>query len=167
MNSFRGVFLVGFLACLSMLLIAGYFQFIEHLEPCPLCILQRVMVFVAGVFFLIGAIHNPVTTGRRVYGFLVLLAAGIGAAISARHVWIQNLPEDQVPSCGPGLNFILENFPLSQAVDMVLKGSGECADVLWTFLNLSIPAWTFIAFIVMCLVGLKQLFGHHKHPDFI
>lgn len=167
MNTFRGVFVVGFLACLSMLLIAGYFQFIEHLDPCPLCILQRVMVLAVGVIFLLGALHNPVNTGRRVYGVLVVLLAGIGAAIAGRHVWLQQLPADQVPTCGPGLNFIVENFPLNQAIDMVLRGSGECADVMWTFLGLSIPGWTLVAFVVMILMGLSQLFGKHKKPDFI
>lgn len=167
MNSFRGVFLTGFLACLSMLLVAGYFQFIEHLDPCPLCIVQRLLVLVVGIVFLLGAMHNPISGGRRVYGFLVVLAAGLGAAIAGRHVWLQSVPEEQVPSCGPGLNFILDNFPISQAIDMVLRGSGECADVLWTFLGLSIPAWTLVAFVVMILVGLKQLFGRHKQPDFI
>ncbi|KGM06464.1 Periplasmic thiol:disulfide oxidoreductase DsbB, required for DsbA reoxidation [Methylophaga thiooxydans] len=167
MNSFRGVFLTGFLVCLSMLLVAGYFQFIEHLDPCPLCIVQRLLVLVVGIVFLLGAMHNPISGGRRVYGFLVVLAAGLGAAIAGRHVWLQSVPEEQVPSCGPGLNFILDNFPISQAIDMVLRGSGECADVLWTFLGLSIPAWTLVAFVVMILVGLKQLFGRHKQPDFI
>jgi len=167
LNSFRGVFLTGFLVCLSMLLVAGYFQFIEHLDPCPLCIVQRLLVLVVGIVFLLGAMHNPISGGRRVYGFLVVLAAGFGAAIAGRHVWLQRVPEEQVPSCGPGLNFILDNFPISQAIDMVLRGSGECADVLWTFLGLSIPAWTLVAFVVMILVGLKQLFGRHKQPDFI
>jgi disulfide bond formation protein DsbB len=77
------------------------------------------------------------------------------------------LPADQVPTCGPGLNFILENFPLSQAIDMVLRGSGECADVMWTFLGLSIPAWTLVAFVLMILAGLSQLLGKHRQPDFI
>jgi disulfide bond formation protein DsbB len=98
---------------------------------------------------------------------LVVLSAGIGAVIAGRHVWLQQLPADQVPTCGPGLNFILENFPLSQAIDMVLRGSGECADVMWTFLGLSIPAWTLVAFVLMILAGLSQLLGKHRQPDFI
>lgn len=166
MATFRGVFVLGFLACLSMLLIAGYFQFVEHLEPCPLCILQRVMTLAVGVVFLLGALHNPRYVGRRVYGLLVLLTAGIGAAISARHVWVQNLPADQVPSCGPGLNFILENFPLNQAIDMVLRGSGECADVLWTFMGLSIPGWTLVAFVLMALVGLWKMLARTQSRMF-
>jgi disulfide bond formation protein DsbB len=149
-----------------MLGIAGYFQFVEGLEPCPLCILQRVAVLAAGVIFLLGALHHPINAGRRVYGFLIVVATGVGAAISGRHVWLQNLPADQVPTCGPGLNFIIDNFPLAQAFEMVMRGSGECAEVLWTFLGLSIPAWTLVAFIVMLLAGLKALFGSHQNPQY-
>jgi disulfide bond formation protein DsbB len=149
-----------------MLLVAGYFQFIEHLDPCPLCILQRLVVLAVGVVFLIGFIHGPQYGGRRFYGFLVSLFALIGGAISARHVWIQNLPVDQVPSCGPGLNFILDNFPLAEAVDMVLRGSGECAEVMWSLFGLTIPAWTLVAFVIMLLMGLSQLFCKKKHPNF-
>jgi len=139
-----------------MLLVAGYFQFIEHLEPCPLCILQRVAILVVGVIFLIAALHNPKTAGTRIYGALVAFVAIVGGSISAWHVRLQNLPEDQVPSCGPGLNFMLDNFPLTEAISMVLRGSGECAEVLWRFLGLSIPAWTLIAFSVLFVIGLSQ-----------
>lgn len=158
MFSSRGLFLWGFLFCASMLGIAGYFQMIEHLEPCPLCILQRVGTLLVGVTLLLAVLHNPRTFGLKVYGVVAALFAFVGAGISARHVWIQNLPEDQVPSCGPGLNFMLENFPLTDALDMVLRGSGECADVLWTFLGLSIPAWTGIAFIALATLALSPLF---------
>jgi len=141
-----------------MLLVAGYFQFIEHLEPCPLCILQRVAILVIGIVFLLAALHGPKTAGARIYGSLITLFALIGGGISAWHVRLQNLPEDQVPSCGPGLNFMLDNFPLSEAITMVLRGSGECAEVLWTFMGLSIPAWTLVAFCVLVVVGITQLF---------
>ena len=154
----RTVFVLGFLFCLSMLLVAGYFQFIEHLEPCPLCILQRVAILVIGIVFLLAALHGPKTAGARIYGSLITLFALIGGGISAWHVRLQNLPEDQVPSCGPGLNFMLDNFPLSEAITMVLRGSGECAEVLWTFMGLSIPAWTLVAFCVLVVVGITQLF---------
>jgi len=162
LSTFRRVFLLGFLACLSMLIVAGYFQFIEHLEPCPLCIVQRVMVLAAAIIFLLGALHNPVNVGRRIYGTMLFLVSVIGAVVAGRHVWLQNLPADQVPSCGPGLNFILDNFPISQAIDLVMRGSGECADVLWTFLGLSIPAWTFLAFVVIAIVALVQIVARHK-----
>lgn len=156
--SARQYYLIGFIFCLIALTVAGYFQFIEHLEPCPLCILQRIAILAVGVICLLAFIHNAQGVMNKVYGSLIALAALIGGSISARHVWIQNLPEDQVPACGPGLNFMLDNFPLMEALDMVLKGSGECADVLWTFLGLSIPAWTLVAFIGLFLMGLKQVF---------
>lgn len=156
--SSRTVFLLGFLSCLSMLMLAGYFQFIEHFEPCPLCILQRIAILVVGVVFLIAALHNPKTTGVRIYGALIALFAIVGGSISAWHVRLQNLPADQVPSCGPGLNFMLDNFPLAEAITMVLRGSGECAEVLWRFLGLSIPAWTLVAFSILLVMGLSQVF---------
>jgi len=158
MFSSRALFFVGFLFCTSMLAIAGYFQFIDHLEPCPLCILQRVFTLFVGVILLLAVIHNPSQFGIRGYGLLAGLAALVGAGISARHVWLQNLPADQVPSCGPGLNFMLDNFPLGEAIDMVMRGSGECAEVLWTFMGLSIPAWTLVAFLSLASVSLAQVF---------
>jgi len=158
MLSSRGLFLLGFLFCASMLAIAGYFQLVDHLEPCPLCILQRVSTFFVGAILLLSVLHNPKQWGIKVYGLIAGLLALIGAAISARHVWLQNLPEDQVPSCGPGLNFMLDNFPLADAINMVMRGSGECAEVMWTFMGLSIPAWTFIAFISLAILSLSQVF---------
>lgn len=158
MVSSRSVFLVGFLLCFTMLAIAGYFQFVDNLEPCPLCILQRVFTLVVGVIFLLALLHNPGQTGVRIYGGLAGLVALFGGAISARHVWIQNLPADQLPSCGPGLSFMLENFPLGDALTMVLRGSGECAEVLWALLGLSIPAWTLLAFVFLALLGWTQVF---------
>ncbi|MDO8828279.1 disulfide bond formation protein B [Methylophaga sp.] len=145
----------GFLFCFGLFLAALYMQHVMELEPCPLCILQRVFVMITGVFFLIAAIHNPAKTGIRIYAGLISLSALIGGAISARHVWLQNLPVDQVPSCGPGMGFIMENFPLTDALSLVLKGSGECAEVSWTFLSLSIPAWTLLTF--MGMLGLAIL----------
>ena len=158
----RKLFFAGFLLSLSMLLIAGYFQFVEHLEPCPLCILQRVATFVAGIWFLLAAVHNPAAVGRRIYALLILITTLFGAATSARHVWLQSLPPDQVPSCGPGLSFMLKNFPPDETLKLLLRGSGECADVVWRFLGLSIPGWTLVAFIVMIVIALRQLFYSDK-----
>lgn len=157
MFSSRSLFLLGFLFCTLMLGIAGYFQFVDHLEPCPLCILQRVFTLLVGIVLLLAVLHNPKGVGIRIYGFLSAFLALIGAGISIRHIWLQNLPEEQVPTCGPGLNFMIENFPLSDAIKMVLRGSGECAEVLWTFMGLSIPAWTLLAFILLAGLGGKAL----------
>ena len=158
MLSSRRLFLLGFLLCLSMVGIAGYFQWVDNLEPCPLCILQRVFTVLVGLILLIAVLHNPKAIGARIYGFLAGLLALLGASISARHLWLQSLPEDQVPSCGPGLNFMLDNFPLGDTINMVLRGSGECAEVLWTFIGISIPGWTLLAFVLLATLSLILLF---------
>lgn len=158
MLSSRRLFLLGFLLCAAMLSIAGYFQFIDNLEPCPLCILQRVFTLLVGSVLLIAVLHNPKNLGVRVYGGIAGLLALLGASISMRHLWLQSLPADQVPSCGPGLNFMLDNFPLGDTINMVLRGSGECAEVLWTFLGISIPGWTLLAFILLAILSISQLF---------
>lgn len=158
MLSSRGLFSLGCLLCAAMLGIAGYFQFIDKLEPCPLCILQRVSTLLVGIVLLVAVLHNPKNIGVRIYGFLAGLLALIGASISARHLWLQSLPEDQVPSCGPGLNFMLDNFPLADTFNMVLRGSGECAEVLWTFIGISIPGWTLLAFILLAVLSFIPLF---------
>jgi disulfide bond formation protein DsbB len=143
----------GFLICALLIAAAYYLQFVEGMEPCPLCIFQRVAMFALGAVFLIAALHHP--RGRGSYGYAALstIAAGIGAAIAGRHVWLQSLPADQVPSCGPGLNYILDTFAFFESIAIVLRGSGECAEVelLW---GLSIPLWTLIAFVGLGLAGI-------------
>lgn len=161
MSSTRKLLFSGFIFCLALLLGSVYMQHVMELEPCPLCILQRVMVLITGIFFLIAAIHNPAKTGIRIYTGLISFSALSGAAISARHVWLQSLPADQVPSCGPGMGFIMNNFPLTDALSLVLKGSGECAEVSWTFLSLSIPAWTLLMFLGM--LGLAIFAAWRQH----
>ncbi|MGD2138621.1 MAG: disulfide bond formation protein B [Gammaproteobacteria bacterium] len=151
----RTLFLLGFLGCLGMMGTAlAYFQYYLQLEPCPLCIMQRVVVISIAAVLLVATLHNPRDRGVRIYGILVTLIAATGAAIAGRHIWLQNLPPDQVPECGPGLDYILEVFPPGEALQMVLQGSGECAEVLWRFLGLSIPGWTLVAFSGFILYGL-------------
>ncbi len=147
---------LGFTFCALALGVAYIFQFIMELEPCNLCIFQRLTMAPLGIVFLLAALHDPGVKGNRIYGGLIGLTAGIGAAIAARHVWIQNLPEDQVPACGPSLDYMLEIFTLGETIRKVLTGSGDCAEIQWTFLGLSIPGWTLVAFLVLGLVGLVR-----------
>lgn len=155
----RTLFTVGFMLCLALLMTALYFQFVMGLEPCPLCIFQRVFVLGVGLLLLVAAIHNPHSFGRRTYGVLVALMAGLGAAVAGRHVWLQNLPADQVPECGVDLDYMLQAFPITKTIRLVLRGSGDCAEVVWTFLGLSIPGWTLIIFGGLTLFGLLLAFG--------
>jgi len=137
-----------------MLAYALFAQYGLGLEPCPMCIFQRVGVFALGIVFLLAALHNPGTVGARVYAALLLLAGGGAGFVAGRHVWLQNLPADQVPACGPGLDFMLESFPVLEVFQMVLTGSGECAEVDWSLLGLSMPAWVLLAVSVVTLAGM-------------
>ncbi|MGH8556230.1 MAG: disulfide bond formation protein B [Methylococcales bacterium] len=154
--SARTWFFSGFLACATMLAIAAYFQFVENLQPCPLCISQRIIVFLVGMIMLAAAIQNPAKTGIQFYSIIALLVSLSGAGVSGRHVWIQHLPPDQVPECGPGLEYIFKNFPLSKTFELLLSGTGECAEVHWTFLGLSIPGWTLVGFILLAVLSGAQ-----------
>lgn len=144
----------GFLMCAALMGYALYAQHYLMLEPCPLCILQRIAVVGMGLVFLLAALHNPGGVGRFVYALLLVLPMSLGAIVAGRHAWLQMLPEDQVPECGPGLDYMWENFPLADVINMVFRGSGECADVDWQLLGLSMPAWVFIAVIALGSVGI-------------
>ncbi len=147
--SFRTQFIAGVLVCASLLGYALYAQYRLFLDPCPLCIFQRVVFIVMGLIFLLGALHGPKGWGRKLYGTCVFLVSMIGVGIAGRHVWLQNLPPDQVPACGPGLEYMLDAFPMSKTLSMVFTGSGECANVDWHFLGLGMPAWTLICFLLL------------------
>jgi disulfide bond formation protein DsbB len=154
MPSRRVVNFLGFLACAGLIAYAIlWLQLVDELEPCPLCIFQRVAFAVLGVVFLAAAIFPAGHIGARVYAVLVALSAAVGAAIAGRHVWLQNLPPDQVPECGPGLGYMFEAFPLAETLKMVLTGSGECAELSWSFLGLSIPAWALVWFVLLGVAG--------------
>ncbi len=158
MMSPRMMFLGGFLVCAGLMAAALYFQHVMKLEPCPLCIFQRLFVIATGLILLAGALHNPDRLGRRVYGGLAALTASLGAGVAARHVWIENLPFDRQPGCGYSLNDMLETFPLLKTLKLVLAGSGGCGQVTWSFLGLSMPTWTLVFFIGFAVLGLTLVF---------
>ncbi|MFC4729792.1 disulfide bond formation protein B [Coralloluteibacterium thermophilus] len=154
--SFRTLFGLGALACAGLLAFALYLQYWHYLDPCPLCIFQRIAFIALGLVFLVGALHGPRgRVGRSVYGALALLAAGGGAAVAARHVWLQSLPPDEVPACSSmGLDYMVGTLPLGEVVRRVFSGSGECAVIDWSFLGLSMPAWTLLWFVALAAVAL-------------
>ncbi|SEQ74790.1 disulfide bond formation protein DsbB [Solimonas aquatica] len=155
LRSFRGLSFLGFVACFGGLAFAiVYLQRTLGFEPCPMCIFQRVAMAAAGLAFLLGALHNPRGAGRWVYALLALLAAAIGAGIAGRHVWLQSLPADQVPACGPTLDYLLSFLPITEVVTMILKGDGNCAKIDAQWLGLSLPAWTLVAFIAFALYAV-------------
>ncbi len=152
----RIINLLGFLSCVGLLGYAYYAQYYLYLDPCPLCIFQRVAMAALGVVFLIAALHNPRGWGAKVYALLLAMAAAAGIGVAARHVWLQSLPADQVPACGPGLEYMLDTFPFTETLQLVLRGSGDCATVDWSLLGLSMPAWVLIAFLGLGLMGVAR-----------
>src|SRR5258705_8860086 len=132
----------GFLICGLLIAFALYLQYYEYQNPCPLCILQRIAFIAMMVVFLAGAIHGPRRAGAYFYSALIIIIGATGAAIATRHVWLQHLPKDRVPECGPGLEYMLNRFPLAQALEKIFRGSGECAEAGWKLLGLSIAEWS-------------------------
>ncbi len=149
--SFRTSRFILFFFCHELLVSAYYFQFVDGLEPCPLCIFQRLAFAGMGLLFLLAALHNPRALGKKIYNYLTLVPTLVGVVVAARHVWLQHLPKDEVPTCGPGLNYLLDNFPLSDALDKVFRGSGECAEVSWRILGFSMPELTLIIYIAVAV----------------
>ncbi|HEY5624448.1 MAG TPA: disulfide bond formation protein B [Gammaproteobacteria bacterium] len=145
----RWLNLLGFGIVAALMAYALYSQHVLGLEACPLCIFQRIAIMAVGAVFLVAGLHRPAGVGARAYAAVGTLAAVIGAGISAWHVRLQNLPPEEIPSCGPGLDYMFDVFPLMEALEMVFTGSGECAEVNWSFVGLSMPAWVLIWFVAL------------------
>ena len=160
----RPLFLLAFLICAALMDTALTMQYALKLDPCPLCSFQRLFVIALGGVFLVAALHDPGVTGRRVYGALIVVLSTLGVIVAGRHVWLQNLPADQVPECGPGLEYLLDAFRLTEALSLVFRGSGECADVQWVLLGLTIPGWTLVIFAAFTISGLLLIATRFAMP---
>lgn len=157
--SYRLVSGLVLLASIMGMAFALYLEHFKGLQPCPLCVFQRVGLMAMGLFAFIGFVHNPKNTiVKRIYAGLSSLGILWSAGVAARHVWIQHLPPSEVPSCGPGLNYLVDVLPLKEVLSQVLTGSGECAKIDWTFLGQSMPVWSLVFFSFLLLVCLWQVF---------
>jgi disulfide bond formation protein DsbB len=145
---------LGLAAAIGLMSYALYAQYGLRLEPCPLCILQRIAVIGMGLLFLLALVHDPRRGGARVYGVLLGLVAAGGIAVAARHVWIQAQPPGTVAECGASLDYMMDVLPPGEVLMKVLKGSGECSKLDWSFLGLSMPAWVLIALVALGAWGL-------------
>jgi protein dithiol:quinone oxidoreductase len=150
----RAGFAAGAAVCAALLGFGYYLQYARGLEPCPLCHVQRGFFYAVMAVLIVGAVHGPRRAAAIVYGVLAALFAAGGAAAASRQVWLQHLPPDKVPQCGPDLFFMLENFPLGTTLQKLIQGSGECAKVDWTFLGLSIAEWSLAWFVALALYAL-------------
>lgn len=147
--SSRWLYLAGAAVIAGLFGAALYLQYVLHQEPCPLCMVQRFVFIAMLVLFVIAALHNPGRAGAKVYAALITMLALGGAGVAGRHIWIQHLPKDEVPTCGPGLDYMLENFPMSELWKELMHGSGECAEKSWTFLALGIPEWSLLWYALL------------------
>jgi disulfide bond formation protein DsbB len=136
---------LGFLACAGLLGFAYYTQYKLGLEPCPLCIFQRIGVAAIGALFFLAALHGPGRKGGIVWGVLIDLAVIATILVAARHIWIQHQPAGTVAACGASLEYMMKIFSVGEIVRKVLTGSGECARITWQFLSLSMPTWVLIS----------------------
>jgi disulfide bond formation protein DsbB len=152
--SFRGLFALGFLACAGAMGFALYLQYGKSEIPCPMCIFQRIAMMGGGLFFLLGALHAPRGGGRWLYAALAALCFVAGAGIAGRQVWLQHLPPDEAPACGPTLDYLLHMLPVSKVIETVLKGDGDCAKINSQWLGIALPEWTLFAFIGLVLYTL-------------
>ena len=157
-NQFRLLTLLPFLICSGLIAYALYVEYVQFLMPCNLCILQRVVYIAIGILFLLAAFKPTLYWGRKLTGVLALLVSAVGIAISGRHVWMQGLPADQVPDCGPSLQMMMDSSPLWDVLKKVLSGSGNCADIQWQFIGMSMPTWSLIIFIGLFLFTLIWMF---------
>ncbi len=154
----RGVFSTLFLLSAGLLGFGYYLEVAGGLEPCPLCLLQRLFFGLIGMTSLTAVLHNAKLVAVRVYSALIALFSLAGAIVAGRQVWLQHLSPDQVPECGPGLSYMLETSPLGEVLLKVLKGSSDCAEVIWRFMGLSIPEWALAMFAILFLVSTVQMF---------
>jgi protein dithiol:quinone oxidoreductase len=155
--SIRITFLLLFLGCTGLILIGLYMQHGMGLYPCPLCITQRVFIIACGFTALTAFIVNPKSMGTKIFGSIGLILAMAGGSFSSRQLWLQSLPEDQAPACGPALEYLLENFPLMDALSVLLRGDGNCAKVEWTLFGVSIAGWTLVAFVGLAAFNVWQI----------
>ena len=147
---FRILALLLFAICAAMLAFGLYLQHAKGIEPCPMCIMQRYALAVCGLIGLLAGLHNPGRTGQNAYSALLAVAAFAGGGVAARQSWMQWYPP-AVSECGPGLEYMLDSFPLTSALPMIFRGAGDCSVVDWTFLGLSIANWSFVSFAAILL----------------
>jgi len=161
--SYRRCYGVAVLLCAFLLAAAFYLQFSQGFAPCPLCELQRGMLILLVVIFLIAALHNPQALWvKKSYAVAILLFALLGIGLSVRHLWLQCYAPPGATNCGADLEYLLSVLPLQEVLKMALRGTGDCAKVVWRFLGLSIPAWTLLGFVGLGVLSILPFLGNKK-----
>jgi disulfide bond formation protein DsbB len=152
--STRQLFLLMFLACASLLCAAYYFEYVMFLDPCPLCIMQRIGILLVGLVSLSGFVLGLDGLKQKIHSVLLFVTACFGLSVAGRHVWIQSLPADQVPTCGPSLEYMVDTLPWAEVLTVMLRGNGNCAEAQWSFIGLSMPVWVLLWFAGFAVVSV-------------
>lgn len=150
----RHLFLLMFLACIGLLGAAYYFEYVMYLDPCPLCVMQRIAVLLVGLVSLSGFLLGLEGIKQKFHAVLLFVTASFGLFVAGRHMWIQSLPADQVPTCGPSLEYMVDTLPWAEVLTVMLRGNGNCAETQWSFIGLSMPAWVLIWFVGFMLISI-------------
>jgi len=150
----RMMLIVIILTTAALLGYGYYLEFVEYLIPCPLCITQRLFYFLTGLFALLGLFAVGRVWWQRLMAFFMIASVAGGLVTAGRQVWLQHLPKDQVPECGPGLAYWVQNMPVMETLNLLFKGDGNCAEVDWTFLGFSIAEWSLAWFVAFLLAAL-------------
>ncbi|MDB9753086.1 disulfide bond formation protein B [Oceanospirillaceae bacterium] len=154
-TGFRTEFILGLIACMAILANALYMEFAMGLDPCMLCMGQRFVYLAMAFVFMLAALHNPYFGGHKRYGFVLFILSLAGIGLAVRQLYLQSLPADLVPACGPSFSYMVDAFPFMDVFMAMIKGSGSCAEVLWSFLGLSIAGWSLILFILLAIYCLR------------
>jgi len=160
--SSRWLYLAGVISVSGLMGFGLFLQYVMHQDPCPLCMVQRVIFIGILLLFGLATLQGPQRMGERVYAVLISVLSLTGVGVASRHIWIQHLPKDQVPACGPGLDYMLNTFPMSEVLKELMHGSGECATKGWTFLTLGIPEWSLLCYLA--LGGWAVLIAFRTQP---
>jgi disulfide bond formation protein DsbB len=148
-----------FIACIILLGIAYFMQYIMGLSPCYLCITQRFFIAIIGLFSLLAFIHNK---GPKIYGLIVAFSALVGGFFASKQLWLQSLPPEKIPACGPPVDYLFDSFNVSEAIKILIQGDGNCAAVQWTFIGISIPGWSLICFIAIVILSVLKIIRNNK-----
>ena len=157
----RFFFLLIVMQCSALLAYGLYLQYVEFLDPCPLCMVQRLLFTLVGMVAMVASLHGR---WQKFYALLVGPIAVLGLLVAARQVWLQHTPSAQMLDCGAGLGTMLETLPLMDVLTTLIRGTGDCAVVVWTFWGLSIPEWAALNFVVIFLIA-AYVFCHNKETN--
>lgn len=162
--SLRTLSMMGFLTCAALLGGAYYFEYAMELEPCPMCIMQRIATLMVAIGCLLAWLFHSHQITVRIASIWTLLSSFFGIYLSNHHRWLQNLPEDQVPACGPSLEYMVDALPVNEIITVLLRGNGNCAEVSWSFMSMSMPAWLLVFFIGFAVASGYATFNSFKKP---